>query len=218
MSRHSSFILAVVVALTLVPVAGAGEPRLHLNARDNRRAKAVVVRLGDVADVFSPDRSWFAAPWIPHCSGYPGDRSSVTITGTAKSAFSHDGIAATIGSTAMFFASTRDAQRYWQLTVRRSFATCSAQSFARSWRYGARTLVARELRMAPTGADEARAFRTVTRLAPPGKPAVDYYQTTAFLRQDRAVAMVSVRTEVRCSCHVDFARVVARRLIRATQG
>ena len=216
MSRHSSFILAVLVALTLVPAAGAGEPRLHLNARDNRRAKAVVVRLGDVADVFSPDRSWFAAPWIPHCSGYPGDRSSVTITGTAKSAFSHDGIAATIGSTAMFFASTRDAQRYWQLTVRRSFATCSAQSFARSWRYGARTLVAREIRMGPTGADEARAFRTVTRLRRPGKADVDYYQTTAFLRVDRSVAIVAIRSILRCNCQNDFGVLLARRLIDAS--
>jgi hypothetical protein len=102
-------------------------PRERLTTADNRRARSVLLRKADLIASLRVDRKRTGVPAIPHCTDYPGDRSSITITGDASSAFS-DGHN-TIGSTALFFKSDTDIDRYWKTTVRPRFATCDADAY-----------------------------------------------------------------------------------------
>jgi hypothetical protein len=195
-----------------------GLPRQELNAADTRRAKASLLRPSDFRGLMHMDSRGRGIPLIPHCSGYPGDRSGTTVTGKASSSFT-DGFDVT-GSTALFFKSQFDAIRYWKLTVRPVFAKCDAFQMRRNIKRGwkAKTMFAGELRLDRIGADEA-AYRDVTHMFGAGHRAYDWYQTTVFVRSGRSVAFARIAyANQPCNCHPDIARVLTLRLFRASHG
>jgi hypothetical protein len=198
-----------------------GQPRMRTNAADMRRAKQALMRLSDLRrGSFRIDGKGWGAPQIPHCpSGYPGDRSGVTITGEASSSFT-DGFDL-MGSTALLFKTYADAGRYWKQTARPAFATCDAAAIRAHIIKGAKakTLLARELPISRTGADAAAVYRTITRIFVPGHPAYDWYQTTLFVKVARGVAIARIAyANQPCDCHPEAARTLTRRLRTVQQG
>jgi hypothetical protein len=153
---------------------------------------------------------------MPFCRGYPGDQSSLTVTGYAWSSFT-DGFDR-MGSSALFFKTYSEMEQYWRLTARPAFAKCQAQLLRTRTIHGAKatTLFASELPILRTGADDATAYRTVTRYVVPRHPTYDWYETTVFIRVGRAVGMASIAyANQPCNCQVGIARVLALRLIQA---
>jgi hypothetical protein len=214
-----SVVVAAVVATGLVLTQiGAAQtrdpaPREHHTAGDTARAESSLLRLADLDAGFGVDPRETAEPWIPHCAGYPGDRSEITITGSATSSFRYMSIA--IGSRATFFRSGFDADAYWRKTVRRAFARCFARVFKDTRGKGvhAQTISAKQVPLGPTGADAAMAFRVVTQLSDDGVRPFAWYQAIAFVRAGRGIAVVEVASGYHpCPCYRELATRVAERL------
>jgi hypothetical protein len=221
MGRRLQGIAALVLAFAAPAAALAaippGAPREQLNAADNRRAQSAVLRQSDMFSGFRTDTTR-TPHLIPHCADFPGDRSSVTISGDATSSFSYKGNV--IASSSVFFKTYSDGDRYWARTVRPRFATCDAEAFKSELRKGIRskTLMARQIPILATGADNARAFRTITRLTIKNVTQ-DWYRTVVFIRSGRGLAMIETGFAGRaCECQTGFARRLALRLIAANRG
>jgi hypothetical protein len=211
--------LAMVFAAPAAALAAPppGAPREQLNAADNRRAQSVILRQSDMFSGFRTDPTR-TPHLVPHCPDFPGDRSSVTISGDATSSFSYKGNVIASGS--VFFKTYADADRYWARTVRARFATCDAEAFKSTLRKGirAKTLMARQIPIGATGADGATAFRTITRLTVKDVTQ-DWYRTVVFIRSGRGLAIIETGFAVRaCECQTGFARRLALRLIDANRG
>ena len=205
---------SLLAAPALAHAAGqAGEPTKRLTAADNRRAKSVVVRSSDLLASYRVDTTGTALPGIPHCEGYPGDRSGIRITGSARAGFTNN--SSTIGSTVTFFKSQRDLETYWRKTVRAEYVTCFAQYYATSRRTGvtAETIEVRPIEVGPTGAGRIAAFRTVTRLSAEGVEPFDWHHTTVFVSTGRGLSMILVGSAYHaCDCYTGLATDAARRL------
>jgi hypothetical protein len=222
--RRLLVLCAFAAALGIPAAVGAtakldGAPRERLTAADNGRAASALIRESDLIASFRVDPNRIAEPWIPHCANYPGDRSDITITGAKKSAFT-DGLDG-IGSTTLFFKSYGDLERYWLKTVRAQYAPCLAQVYAHTRQVGVRaqTLVAKQLRLGPTGATKAAAFRVVSRLWRDGAPFMDWYQTVVFISSGRGLSIIAIEyADQPCNCHTGLATLLARRLRLADQG
>jgi hypothetical protein len=221
MGRRFIVVTCLVLPVTSVALGGSppGVPREQLNAVDNRRARAALLRLSDLPRTFRVDRGLWGVPGIPQCSDYPGDRSGTTITGDAHASFT-DGHN-TMGSTTVFFKTPPDLDRYWALTVRPRFATCAADALLRGLRAGftGKTLFAGELRVGPTGADAVAVYRTISRLKRKGHRPYTWYETTLFLRKGRGLtrAKIAYRNQP-CNCQYVLAMMLTRRLIDASHG
>jgi hypothetical protein len=210
--------LGLLVATPAIarPAGPAGMPRLQLRAADSRRAKSALLRRSDLISTFRVDPHGSGVP-IPRCADFPGDRSSITITGLAKSSFT-DGTDV-MASSSIVFKSYGDLDRYWARTVRPRFATCNAEAYASTRSAGVKmkTLMARQIRIGATGAERAAAFRTITRVWFGGHSPVDWYQTVVFLRQDRGLAAIKIGyANQPCNCQTGLARRLAGRLIEAS--
>jgi hypothetical protein len=204
------FLIAPALALA---ADQPGEPRKRLTVADNRRAKSVVVRRSDLLPSYRVDTTGSALPGIPHCDSYPGDRSRITVTGSARAGFLND--SSMIGSTALFFKSEGNLEAYWRKTVRAEYVTCFAEYWASSRRAGVtgETIEARQISIGPTGASRVAAFRTVTRLSAEGVTSVDWYHTTVFVSTGRGLSMILVGSAVHaCDCYTGLATDAVRRL------
>lgn len=190
-----------------------GEPRNRLTAADNRRAKSAVVRRSDLLPSYRVDTTGLSLPGIPHCGTYPGDRSRITVTGSARAGFTNN--SSMIGSTALFFKNEGNLEAYWRTTVRAEYVACFAEYWAKGRRAGvtAETIEARQINIGPTGATRAAAFRTVTRLSAEGVASVDWYHTTVFVSMRRGLSITLVASAYEaCDCYTGLATDAVRRL------
>jgi hypothetical protein len=220
-SRRSAVLAGLVLLLAAPTFAIAadppGAPRKAYRPADVRRANSALLRKSDLIASFAVDPKEAGVPLIPHCPDFPGDRSNVTITGQAKSAFT-DGTDA-MGSSSLFFKTRSDLDRYWTATVRERFVSCDAELYATTRREGvqAETLFASEIPLGATGAQTAKAFRMITHLSD-ANAAVDRYQTMVFLRSGRGLTMIRILYfNQPCDCYTGLARLLAQRLIRANR-
>lgn len=223
MSAHTVRMLGAagvaVLALGAAQAAPAGStsapkpPLDRPNAADNARARSAATRLTDLVTGFRVDRSTKRTPLIPHCDGYPGDRSHITITGEASSSFRHN--SNSIASKVLYFKTYTDAEQYWQATVRPKYVDCLAKWAESGWATGARTrtMLARRIPIGPTSAEHAVAYRTITQVAQPGSEPFVWTETVAFVKQTRAVGIVRVvYVDHLCECHTGVALDVTRRI------
>jgi hypothetical protein len=204
------FLIAPALALA---ADQPGEPRSRLTVADNRRAKSVIVRRLDLLPSYRVDTTGMAVPGIAHCGTYPGDRSRITITGSARAGFMND--SSRIGSTALFFKNEGNLEAYWRKTVRAEYVTCFAEYYRTAKRADviAETIEARQISIGPTGASRVAAFRTVTRLSADGVAPFDWYHTTVFVSTGRGLSIILVGSASHaCDCYTDLARDTVRRL------
>lgn len=210
-----------MLALVVVPVALAAngvdprsQPLDRPNAPDTARAKSSLIRLSDLVKGFRVTTKHDRTPVIPHCESYPGDRSDITITGAASSAFtltSHS-----ISSTALFFKTWADSDRYWQKTVRPKYVQCLAATLAFSG-VKPRITLAKQINIGSTGADKAVAYRLIAHVSLPGKKPFDWTETAAFVKKGRGIAMIRIiYINHLCECHTDIARDLVLRLSGAS--
>jgi hypothetical protein len=213
---------AAIAFIAVIPTALAGggaprQPRHELNAGDMRRARAAVLTSADLPSWgFRSDPG--AVPQIPVCGDYPGDRSGTTETGKATSSFSAG--TPIIGSKVLFFKTPPDLDRYWKLTVRKRFASCDVQTWARDRRdMAAKPVWSGQLPLGATGADDAVAFRSVIQTSTAKYPRLNWYRTFVFIRHGRGLAILMSGEAVRpCTCYTTVARRLALRLIDASVG
>jgi len=206
-----------VLALIVVQVALADtrpdprkQPLVESSAADNARATSSVIRFSDLVKGFRVDTEPGRTPVIPHCESYPGDRSDVTVTGAASSSFRH--ASNSISSTALFFKTWADSDRYWQKTVRLKYVQCLAATLAFSG-VKPRITLAKQIKIGPTGADQAVAYHLIARVSPAGKKPFDWTETAAFVKVGRSIAMIRIiYINHLCECHTAIAGDLARRL------
>jgi len=206
-----------LLALVVVQVAFADDrpdprkqPLVESSAADNASAKSSVIRFSDLVKGFRVDTKQGRTPVIPHCESYPGDRSDITVTGAASSSFMHS--SNSISSTALFFKTWADSDRYWQKTIRPKYVQCLAATLA----FGGvkpRIMLAKQIKIGPTGADQAVAYRLIARVSPAGKKSFDWTETAAFVKVGRSIAMIRIiYINHLCECHTAIAGDLARRL------
>lgn len=223
MSAGAARTLAVVAAAAVlsagVQIAMAGtaadpaQPLARPTAADNARARSAVTRLADLVAGFRVDTKKERAPLIPHCDGYPGDRSDVTVTGSAKSSFLQG--SNSIASSVLYFKTFADGERYWKATVRPKYVDCLARFVPGLMVETAktRTLMAKPIRIGATSAERAVAYRTITRVEAPGIEPYTWSETVAFVKLGRAIGIVRiVYVNYLCECHTDIALDLTRRL------
>jgi len=221
-ARRTFGVVAVaMLALFAVQVAFADvadprkQPLDRPTAVDTARAKASLIRLSDLVKGFQVETRMVRAAHVPTCANYPGDRSDITRTGFARSSFIANGNS--IASSALFFKTWADADRYWSKTVRLEYIKCLAAQLAFGPRdasaYKPPILEAKRIPMGATGADRAVAYRLIARMARPGETPYLYAETAAFVRKGRGVAIIRiVYNGYLCECHTDIARDLAIRL------
>jgi len=233
MMSHARRTFGAVAALALIVVqvalADAADPRKQPveqpTAADTARAKSSLLRRSDLAAQFQVQSQRSQTPRLPTCATYPGDRSDITITGSANTSFQLRGKAGRpvgnrVASSAFFFETASDSDRYWQKTVRPEFVTCLAASLV----FGTATkpvrphriVLAKEVFLGPVGAEKAVAYRVIADIRLPGKERIYLTETAAFVKVGRAIAAFRI-TEVDhvCMCHTPIARDVAARLTAA---
>lgn len=211
-------VLALIVVQVALAVNGP-DPRKQPvdlpNAADTARAKSSVIRLSDLVKGFRVDTTQGRAPVIPHCESYPGDRSEITTTGFAKSSFKQAGNS--IASSALFFKTWEDSDRYWQKTVRLQYVKCLAATLA----FGGvkpRITMAKQIKIGPTGADQAVAYRLIARVSPAGEKPFYWTETAAFVKVGRGIALIRIiYINHLCECHTAIAGDLARRLSDANR-
>ena len=226
MRRSTAVVVATAVAvLSLVgsvpaaPVEPAAPgPTIRFAKADVARARTVVLRASDVFSNFTPTTTPTRQPMIAHCNGYPGDRSDITITGEARTAFKLRGYS--IGSTVLWFESAADANRYWVKTVRLQYIRCRAIGLRLP--NGAGESIkpyiteAAPVPLRSTGAQKAVAYRLIAGV--PGTPGAgndsyNYIDTNVFIKVGRSIAMLrTVWITNPCDCYHDLARTLATRL------
>jgi hypothetical protein len=209
-------ILLVALAAAQAGVARsseAGQPLDRPNAADNKRAAASVTRFRDLVVGFRVDKKKDRAPLVPYCDGYPGDRSNVTVTGSATSSFLQNNNS--IASTVLLFKTPQDADRYWKATVRAKYAQCLSR-YVKSIMIASATTTSRLAKQIPIGstsAEKATAYRTISEVEAPGIKTHTWTETVAFVKLFRAVGIIRVvYINHLCECHTGLALDVTKRL------
>lgn len=208
-----------LIALTVVPSAPSGvpsDPKAPVDrstAADNKRAASATTRFRDLVPGFSVDSSKERTPLIPHCDAYPGDRSDVTVTGSATSSFTraNDSIASTV----LLFKTGLDSDRYWKATVKPKYVNCLARFVKGMMVESATTttLMAKQIPIGPTTAEKVMAYRTISRVAAPGIKTYTWSETVAFVKLSRAVGIIRVVwVNYTCDCHTGLALDMTMRL------
>ncbi len=226
MIRRTAAVAATVVAALLAaggaPAAPdesvAPGPVSKFDKADVARARGAVLRARDVFTNFKPTRAANRWPTIAHCDGYPGDRSDVTVTGEAHSAFALNGYS--IGSTVLWFKTAADAGRYWTKTVRPQYIRCRAKGLVLqngSGEYVEPAISqAARVPLRPTGAQKAVAYRVIGGVPAtpgPGNDSYNWIDTNVFVKVGRSIALLrTVWITTACDCHHELARVLATRL------
>ena len=207
---------ALALSSHVAPAGTAVDPRQPVDrptAADNARARSAVTRLADLVAGFRVDVRNERAPLVPHCDGYPGDRSSVTVTGSAKSSFRQG--SNSISSSVLYFKTVADAERYWKATVRAKYVQCLAK-FVKSIMVEeatTATMLAKQIAIGATSAERAVAYRTITRVEAPGIAPYTWNETVAFVKLSRAIGLVRVvYVNHLCECHTGLALDLTRRL------
>jgi hypothetical protein len=221
-------VVAVATTITVLSLVASGQAALaelaapgpvdRLSKADMARARASVLRSSDVFSNFTPTTSAVRQPTIAHCNDYPGDRSDVTVTGEARSAFKMG--AYSIGSTVLWFKTTGDANRYWTKTVRPQYIRCRADLLRLA--NGAGETIkpyitqAAPVALRPTGAQRAVAYRLIAGVpATPGagNDSYNFIDTNIFIKVGRSIGLLrTVWITSACDCYHDLARVLATRL------
>lgn len=210
---------AVALLLGSLQVAAAEtavdptQPVHKPTAADTARARAAVTRLADLVAGFKVDVKKQRTPLIPHCAGYPGKRSDVTVTGSANSSFVQG--SNSIGSTVLYFKTFADGERYWKATVRAKYVQCLA-SFVKSIMVDTattNTVMAKQIAIGATSAERAIAYRTIIRVEAPGIEPYTWSETVAFVKHGRGIGIVRVvYVNHLCECHTGLALDLTRRL------
>lgn len=203
-------------SMQVVPAGTAVDPKQPVDrptAADNTRARSAVTRLADLVPGFRVDAKRERAPLVPHCDGYPGDRSDVVVTGSAKSSFLQK--SNSISSSVLYFKSFADGERYWKATVRPKYVQCLARFVKSIMVETAKTstLMAKQIAIGPTSAERAVAYRTITRVEAPGIEPYTWSETVAFVKLGRGIGVIRVvYVNYLCECHTGLAVDLTRRL------
>ena len=211
---------ALVVATALVWVGAAAadhlEPKERLRAEDQVRARAMLLRKGDLGPGYAVERT---SDLEPHLTCEALDMSDLVVTAFAESPeWSRD--YQVVGSSAAVYASRADGDAAWRRSTSRAGMNCLRDEFESLFaRQGESVRVAILPLAFPKLASARAAYRVVISAAGAATPLA--HIEFIVLKQGRAQAAllfagVVVRpdrpTEIR------LARIVAARMTKAMQG
>ncbi len=119
-----------LLALALAAAASARDPRaekLHLNARDNRAARAALITPADLSAGWT--RVTTSSPdVVPSCPGYRPDFSRFTITGKAAAHYKASSGSTVISSVEIYTSAAQAAADY-RLGTKPQVPSCLASTF-----------------------------------------------------------------------------------------
>jgi opacity protein-like surface antigen len=159
---------AVLLVLTLAAAAAAAvdprAPRQQHTAADTKRAKAIVLRLGDFAAGWKLDPP--AKP-NPPCTAGP-DESDLVQTAKVDPSFTWKDGVTNVGSEVDVFRTAADARADWRASTRSLLATCLLRSArAGVGKTGRATIVSAQTLAAPKGVERSLHYRFVFALRTP---------------------------------------------------
>lgn len=200
------------LALILFVALFAGSAAAATPNADQKRARAALVKLGDLDPSYTVDKQRIAEVGIPNCPGaYTPKQSDLTITGQAASFF-RNRISA-VSSDVALFKSRAQLATWWGRAMRPAFATCLASTLKSHAepKLLARIVTARTLDT-PRFAERVAGYRVALTYRVNDDERV-LNRDILFFAWDRGVgAVVLVSPNGPCTCLVPLAFHVSRRL------
>jgi hypothetical protein len=205
---------AALLVLALAAVATAAvdprAPRQQHTAADTKRAKGIVLRLGDLAAGWKLDPP--AKP-NPPCTARP-DESNLVQTAKLDPSFTWKDGVTNVGSEVDMFRTAADARADWRATTRAMLATCLLRSArAGVGKTGRVTIVSAQTLAAPKGVERSAHYRFVFAFrTPQTRNLVIDVVAIGRGRVNAVLHSLTVRTPLPASVVRALAGVVASRL------
>ena len=161
MARAKSLLAALVVALAAAAVALADDPIVKINAADQAKATAQLLKKSDVG------RLWTGGPRKPDplhaisCPGFSPKESDLVVTGHADATFSSQNLGAQLDSDVQVMQRASFVRTDFARTMTPKLPGCLAHAFRQSAGQGMKLLSATRLPFPRVGAVSAR-YRLTT--------------------------------------------------------
>ena len=126
--RRIAVLLLALLALPALALAADSDPKRKINAADERKAGAVVLKRADLAAGWKKVASSSSDDDLV-CSYYNPKGSDLTLTGDAEAEFEQAGGFPSVYSYADVYATAKDAAAAWTRTVKPAAARCFAEFF-----------------------------------------------------------------------------------------
>jgi hypothetical protein len=184
--RRLALVTSCLLALAFAAAASARDPRaeqLHLNARDNRAARAALITANDL----QPDWQRIANSSddsVPSCPGYRPDFSRFTITGKAEAEYKSSA-GGVLESHVEVYKSHADATGDYRLGSKPQVASCLARTIEQQPTgdptVKLKTVSAKHV-AAPRFGERAAPYRIVLRISGPSGSVPVYVDAIVFQR------------------------------------
>jgi hypothetical protein len=211
-------VLGLSLASTLgAAITGKGDPQKKLNAADQARARAMVLRQSDLGPSFKGTRHSSSGSTQFDCAAL--DESDLTITGLADSPDFSAGLAFAL-SEAQLYESRADASTAWKRDTSPAGIACLRSALRREYaKQGLALLSLRKLAF-PNVSQKTAAYRLALRGQSQGLT-VSVYLDVMVLLHARAEVMLGIGSGLappgRAS-ELRLARVIAARMTKAMRG
>lgn len=215
-------LLAVVLALALAAVVGAavaakGDPQKKINAADQARARAIVLRQSDLGPSFKGTRHASSGGTQFDCAVL--DESDLTITGLADSPDFSAGLAFAL-SEAQIYESRADASTAWKRDTSTAGIACLRSTLRREYAKQGLTLLSLRKLAFPNVSQKTAAYRLALRGKSQGLTVTVYLDVMVLLRA-RAEVMLGIGSALAPpgrAGELRLARVIAGRMAKAMRG
>lgn len=214
-------LLAVTVLLALVAgvgtaVAARGDPQKKLTSADNARARAMLIRKGDLVPGFTATRPSSEDPDIG-CKAL--DESDLTLTGEAESPSFTQGVAF-VSSSADLYASRADARASWRRGTSAGGLACLKELLRVE--YGKQGLTLQSMRKIafPRVSSSTAAYRFVISMQSQGVEVPFFLDLVVLMNSRAQVGLLfgSALVAVPRTVELPLARLTAERMAKAMRG
>ena len=216
----STVLLALVLALASTvgaAVAAKGDPQKKINAADQARARAMVLRRSDLGPSFKGTRHASSVGTQFDCAVL--DESDLTITGVADSPDFSGGLAFAI-SEAQVYESRSDAGTAWKRDTSTAGIACLRSALRREYAKQGLTLLSLRKLAFPKVSQKTAAYRLVLRGKSQGLTVTVYLDVMVLLHA-RAEVMLGIGSALAPpgrAGELRLARLVAGRMATAMRG
>jgi hypothetical protein len=212
---RAAAVAAAVVALAAATAALADDPTVRINAADQAKARASLLRASDLG------AGWTGGPRkpdplkAPSCPGFDPKESDLVITGHADATYKKQGVE--VDSDVQVMQNAAAVRTDFSRTVRPPLAACLGHIFAQAAGAGAKVVSAKRVAFPRIGAVSA-AFRVTTDVTS-GSQTVRLLVDFVFVGQGRTEYSLSVIAPAQAQADVGpFEQRLARALVLRTKA
>jgi len=210
-------ILLVVLFSASVAHATGGDPKKQINAADQTRARAIVLRKADLLGSFHTERNGLGASTSMNCPAL--DESDLTVTGEVRSPGFAFGLVF-VASQSQIYKSLGDARTSWRRFVSAAGSSCLRDELRKEFTSNGLKLVSLHRTTFPRVAQKTASYRIVLS-GPTQAGTVDFVFDIVGLMDSRAQASIFIGSALRPQSRAEevrLARLVSGRMAKVMRG